>query len=123
MSRLLLQMVAGAVNAAPAAAPAPHANNSGMARSGVIYTFTFIGASVLAGLLFLGLMFKYMITYRMWGPPITLPLQARVTDLTTGTCERGVSSVVAMRDTSSSCGTQPCTSMEVSCQPILMFAV
>ena len=78
MARLLLQMAAASVNATSAPPTAAHSDGSGIGKSGIVYTFTFIGASVLAGLLFLALMFKYIIKYRMWQSPVTIPLQAGV---------------------------------------------
>ena len=75
MARLILQMAAASVNATSTAPSAAH-DGSGIGKSGIIYTFTFIGASVLAGLLFLGLMMKYIIKYGMWRSPVTIPLQA-----------------------------------------------
>lgn len=69
MSRLLLQTISGAP-APPAALPA-----SGITKSGMVYTFAFIGASVLIGLCFLMVVFKYLVTYRHWRPPVTAPLQ------------------------------------------------
>jgi len=68
MSRLLLQ--ANAVLANSTASPSPS-------------TFTFIGATVLVGLLFLGLMFRYIVKYRYFRPPATELLQASEL-LTTG---------------------------------------
>ena len=68
MSRLLLQ---NAVNAT-SAHPAPQNSSS---KSGMIYTFAFIGATLVVGLAFLAIMFKYVLKYRNWRAPITEPLQ------------------------------------------------
>ncbi|KAL3150954.1 hypothetical protein ABBQ32_000699 [Trebouxia sp. C0010 RCD-2024] len=69
MSRLLLQ------TAIVVATPRPTTASAGAGKSTLIYTFTFIGASLVAGLLFLGIMFRYMIKHRMWRAPVTTPLQ------------------------------------------------
>lgn len=75
MSRLLLQMAAS-VASAPTAQSSASSSGSGMSKSSLIYTFAFIGASVVVGLLFLGIIFKYVLRYRMWRAPVRTPLQA-----------------------------------------------
>ncbi len=83
MSRLLLQANAVLANSTASPSPSPPTNSGGAPKSGVIYTFTFIGATVLVGLLFLGLMFRYIVKYRYFRPPATELLQASEL-LTTG---------------------------------------
>lgn len=75
MSRILLQMAAS-VASTPTAHSAASPSGSGMSKSSLVYTFAFIGASVVVGLLFLGVVFKYVVKYRMWRAPVTTPLQA-----------------------------------------------
>lgn len=79
MSRLLLQMAASVATASTATSAANSSGagtGTGMGKSSLIYTFSFIGASVLAGLLFLGIVLKYVVKYRMWRSPVRTPLQA-----------------------------------------------
>lgn len=83
MSRLLLQANAVLANSTASPSPSPPTTSGGAPKSGVIYTFTFIGATVLVGLLFLGLMFRYIVKYRYFRPPATELLQASEM-LTTG---------------------------------------
>ena len=83
MSRLLLQANAVLANFTASPSPSPPSNSGGAPKSGVIYTFTFIGATVLVGLLFLALMFRYIVKYRYFRPPATELLQASEL-LTTG---------------------------------------
>ncbi len=75
MSRLLLQTGAAVANATASPTPSPPSNGS-PGKSGVIYTFTFIGATVLVGLVFLCLMFRYILKYRYFRGPVRTPLQA-----------------------------------------------
>lgn len=75
MSRLLLQANAVLANSTASPSPSPPTNSGGAPKSGVIYTFTFIGATVLVGLLFLALMFRYIVKYRYFRPPATELLQ------------------------------------------------
>lgn len=72
MSRLLLQATTYP-NASPLGAPP----SQSVSQAGMIYTFAFIGATVLVGVCFLGVVFKYVVTYRHWRPPVTTPLQVR----------------------------------------------
>ncbi|KAA6417659.1 MAG: hypothetical protein FRX49_12347 [Trebouxia sp. A1-2] len=61
MSRLLLQANAVMANYTASPSPSPLTNSAGAPKSGVIYTFTFIGVTVLVGMLFLALMFRYVV--------------------------------------------------------------
>ena len=70
MSRLLLQSISNTAPI-PLGAPPP----AGISKSGMIYTFAFIGASTLVGMCFLMVVFKYVVSYRHWRPPNTTPLQ------------------------------------------------
>ena len=78
MSRMLLQASAALTNATASPSPSSPSGSGSPGKSGVIYTFTFIGATVLVGLVFLGLMFRYIVKYRYRGPPFVQRLQASV---------------------------------------------
>ena len=84
MSRLLLQANAVMANYTASPSPSPLTNSAGAPKSGVIYTFIFLGVTVLVGMLFLALMFRYVVKYGYFRPPATELLQASEL-LTTGT--------------------------------------
>lgn len=72
---MLLQTSAALTNATASPSPSSPSGSGSPGKSGVIYTFTFIGATVLVGLVFLGLMFRYIVKYRYRGPPFVGRLQ------------------------------------------------
>ena len=98
MSRLLLQANAVLANSTASPSPSPPTNSGGAPKSGVIYTFTFIGATVLVGLLFLALMFRYIVKYRYFRAPATELLQASEL-LTTGMLKLQWLSAVSLHHT------------------------